>query len=45
MQIHAAAREWPQLARQALEEAIASAGSHHLPLVIHHTPAQHLRRR
>jgi predicted amidohydrolase len=39
--LHARTVEWRQLARAALEEAIAEAGSRDVPLILHHTPGTH----
>jgi alpha-D-ribose 1-methylphosphonate 5-triphosphate diphosphatase PhnM len=39
--IHEATIEWRRLARVALDEAIAAARTHDMPLILHHTPGTH----
>ena len=39
--IHEATIEWRRLARVALDEAIAAARTHDIPLILHHTPGTH----
>jgi len=39
--IHEATIEWRRLASVALDEAIAEARTHDIPLIIHHTPGTH----
>lgn len=41
LSIHAATIEWRRLARVALDEAIAAARTHDVPLILHHTPGTH----